>query len=186
MILTPGTQAPIVIQLGMPGDTGTYYVQAVVRRSSTGATIATVNLTDQGNQRFTGSFDVPQDPLGFGYYLDVTISVYTDAGYTTLSNLYTIQENMYQVKLLPQFTNGGGGGGDYTDYKKIRKMIEEVVGKIEIKEVEMPEYKETDLQPVLSELQVIKSSITGVKGNVAPVGESIARMQKSIENQLFA
>lgn len=147
-MLQPGQSAPIVRQLGLPGDSSTYYVQAVVKNSATGATITTINLTDQGSQRFTGSFDVPQDPLGFGYYIDITTSVYTDSGYTTLSNIYTI--DMQSLLVFDRLTWGRnvGGGGDMTDYDKIAKMIREEIKGIDFPEIPKPE--KVNLEPVLA------------------------------------
>jgi hypothetical protein len=42
-------------------DSTTYYVRAVVRNAKTDALISTVNLTDNGNRRFTKAWMTPAD-----------------------------------------------------------------------------------------------------------------------------
>lgn len=188
MLLQPGQTAPIVRQLGFPGDASTYYVQAVIRKSSTGVIVKTVNLTDQGGQRFTGSFSVPGDVSGLGYYLDITSTVYTDSAYTTLSDIYQITNEPYYVRnLVPN--NGGGGsyGGDYTDYKKIEEMIKRYIESIEIPKI--PTYKEVDLSPVAelrasveAKMDTLHTEIGKVEGKVAETGDELSVLINSKPN----
>lgn len=123
--LNPGTNFPIVRKLGDPSDEGTNYVRAVVRNSTTGVTLATINLTDAGSRRFTGFF-----PVGSveDWFFDVTTSVYTDSGYTTISTVYAEENETYHVQttLSPQLQNVAlQGMGVDINYKKIKQMIDE-------------------------------------------------------------
>lgn len=125
--LTPSQLFTLVYQLGSPGDTGTYFVQAIVRYASSGTIIATVNLANQGNQRFTGTFTVPADVGGSGYYLDITYTVYTNSLYTILSQNYGIQNVV--GKVLQSLTVGMGiGGGDGVSEIELRKILEMYFG----------------------------------------------------------
>lgn len=185
MELQPGKNFTIVRQLGMPGDVATYYVQAVVKNSSSGAVITTVNLTDNGSQRFTGSFQVPADTSGQGTNIDITTTVYTDSGYTTQSNIYTIDNAAYLIfdRLLPRSVAVGGFGGDSTDYQRIQKMIDGAIKKIVIPEAK--EMKETDLSPVLSSVDTMKSAIAGVlEKSVKPLNDKIQRLQDSLNTKV--
>ena len=142
MNVNPQSTLRLVRQLSDPTDTGTYYVQAVVRNSATGATIATVNLTDEGSQRFSGSTTTPPDGSGNGLYIDVTTTVYTDNGYTTKSTNYGIEANTYFVH--QQWNHAAGlGGGLEVNYDKIRRLIKEELDAQEKQEI--PEQR--DLTP---------------------------------------
>src|SRR5437879_1246261 len=79
-------------------DSTQYYVQAVIRNAKTDALIATVQLTDQGDQhRYSKAWQVPQDQTGLGFYLLIETSVYTDSGYTTKSQNYGDKYETYLV-----------------------------------------------------------------------------------------
>ena len=142
MNINPQSTLRIVRQLADPSDAGTYYVQAVVRNSATGATLETINLTDAGDQRFTGSYNVPGDASGNGFYIDVTTTVYTDAGYTTKSGNYGIEAQTYHVQQAWNHAMGIGGGAD-VNYDKVRRIIQEELAAQE--KLEIPEAK--DLTP---------------------------------------
>lgn len=188
MQLQPGQNFTIVRQLGMPGDVATYYVQAVVKNSSTGTVLQTVNLTDQGSQRFTGAYQIPNDTSGQGFNIDITTTVYTDSGYSTVSNIYTIDNAAYLVfdRLLSR--NVAVGVGVDVDYKRIEKMIEKAIA--ERKMVVIPKNKETDLSGVISSIETLRGSIvTVVEGAVTPlngkiqaIGEVVKREAKSVSD----
>ncbi len=165
MELQPGKNFTIVRQLGMPGDVATYYVQAVVKNSSTGATIEAVNLTDNGSQRFTGVFQVPQDTSGQGLNIDITTTVYTDSGYSTQSNIYTIDNSAYLVfdRLVGRNIAVGGFGADNVDYKRVKKIVEEVVATIKVEEARVePKNEVVDLSPVLNSISAVMNKIDAV------------------------
>ena len=142
MNINPQSTLRIVRQLSDPSDSGTYYVQAVVRNSATGATLQTINLTDEGDQRFTGSYQTPADGSGNGFYIDITTSVYTDDAYTTLSTDYSRDTQTYHVQQAWSHAMGIGGGAD-VNYDKVRNIIREELAAQE--KMEIPETK--DLTP---------------------------------------
>lgn len=131
MNINPQSTLRIVRQLSDPTDSSTYYVQAVVRNSASGATLQTVNLTDEGSQRFTGSYHTPADVSGNGFYLDITTTVYTDSGYSTVSTDYSVDTQTYHVQQAWNHAAGLGGGVE-VNYDKVRSIIKEELGKLDI------------------------------------------------------
>lgn len=126
--LHPKETFTIVRQIEDHTDSGTYYVQAVIRNSKTDALLATVNLDNKGNRRFTKSYIVPADPSGEGMWISILTSVYTDSGYTTKSQSYADKMESYLVQARPVFNpNYPIPTGQDIDYKKIRTIIESVV-----------------------------------------------------------
>lgn len=150
MQLNPGEVFPIVYQLNDPSDTGTYYVRAVIRNARTGATIETVNLTDDTGQRFSYPWTVIQDSSGLGLFITITVTVYTDSGYTAKAVNYGIVDTTH---LIHERVNRsfGGGGGVSVDYKRIAKMIKDEVAKIKI--------KDSDFTPILTSLTKSEKNI---------------------------
>ena len=211
MQLHPGENFTPFRILGDHTDPTTYYVRAVIRNAKTAALIETLDLTDNGSGDFTGTFQVPQDTSGQGFYLKVATSVYTDSEYTTKSSNHADEGETYLVQdRLRRF--GGGGGGVDVDYDKIKKIVAKEVKKHEAKYKEgigkrydnlatgisnvlnslteaqtkilnamPPEPESTDLEPVLSGLEEIVQTI-----DTLPVPESvdlsgIERIQKSLK-----
>ena len=122
MQIEPQVTLPLVYQLTDPFDSGTYYVRAVIFDSLSGDVIDTKNLASQGSGLYTSSIYAPADPLGSGRHVHVIISVYTDSGYSTYSDMYQMKIDKYLIKSSgPRF--GGGSGGSDIDYEKIQKMI---------------------------------------------------------------
>ena len=156
--LNPREYFVIVRQISDPKDTNTYYVQTKIRNAKTDVLLDTVNLTDQGDQRFSKSWQAGSDVSGNGTYIIATSRVYTDSGYSTESALYSVEQNQYliQERYNPVFGNGSGGAD--VDYKKIEKMINKAVGnipKIKIPEVKFPEQKEVDIKSILRAINSI-------------------------------
>lgn len=113
-------------------DSSTYYVRAVIRNARTYAIIETVDLESQaGGHTFLYDWQVPADSSGEGFYILITTSVYTDAGYTTKSDLYGDKLTEYLIADRLNPNSGGIGGGADIDYKKIQKIIKEAVDRIE-------------------------------------------------------
>lgn len=189
MQLTPREYFTVARGLEDHTDGATYYVRAVIRDARTDVLIDTINLTNQGDgHRFSLPWQVPADPSGQGFYVLVTTSVYTDSGYTTKSELYGDKYDTYLVHRRPTASFGSGGGGPDVDYKKVRKIVEEVVGQAlktipvpekpeipapdlssileavrdvgtTVRAITIPEQKETDLQPVLNALFSLKETL---------------------------
>ena len=141
--INPGEYMAIVRQLADPNDTGTYYVQAKVRNARTDALLDTVNLTDRGGQRFSLEYLAPSlssDAL----YISISTRVYTDSGYTTLSDAYGQEIETYLVDMRSKHL-GGGGGGISADY--FRKILREILAEV-IKPVEP-----VDLKPLMAAIK---------------------------------
>ena len=151
MQLSPNTSFAIVRQLEDHTDSNSYYVRAVIRNAQTDALITTVDLTDQGNRRFSKNWQVTADVSGQGFYISILTSVYTDAVYTTKSQNYGDKMETYLVQTRYNPNLGYGSGGSDIDYKRIRKIVKEVVD-----EIESPEPLETKIviKEVVREIKV--------------------------------
>lgn len=125
MQLSPNSTIPVSYSTTIPGDTTLYYVQAVLRDTQSSTILQTLNLKNVSSvpNRYTGNFNPVSDPSGLGRPVDITISVYTDSGYTTLSNNYQIVQYNYVI-LQPWIQNLGMGGGLNIDYEKLQKMFD--------------------------------------------------------------
>lgn len=144
--ITPHGSFPVVRQLEDVEDTTTYYVRAVVRDSETGDILKTIDLVDNGDQRFTKNYSVPADASGFGRYIDITTTVYSDSGYTTRAG-FSDENETYLIKEDTKL-GGGVGAGETVSYPEIRKIIKQ-----ELKKLEMPEpAKVEDLRPALKSM----------------------------------
>lgn len=182
MQLNPGENFVITHQIGDHTDPGTYYVRAVIRNGITDVTIATVNLVDRGDLRFSNEWQVPQDPSGQGFYISITTTVYTDSGYTAKSALYSEEQerHLVQLRMNPNLGYGGGSGGSSVDidYKKVRKIIAEEMDKIvfpEQKETQPIVIPKTDLSPVRSDIVALNASIKVISDIIA----SMPRFEKT-------
>ena len=145
MQLSPREYFTVARQIEDPLDTATYYVRAEIRNARTDALIATLDLTDRGSRRFGKEWQVPADPSGRGFYITVVTKVYTDSGYTTVSEQYGEKLNEYLVQ--DRFnkatdTSWASTGAD-VDYKRIKKIVDEAVAKIDV-----PEGQTVDLSPL--------------------------------------
>lgn len=180
MQLNPRETFTIVRQIEDHTDQATYYVRAVIRNAKTDAIIQVdgnnyVNLTDQGSQRFTKNWLVPADASGQGFYISILTSVYTDSGYTTKSENYgdKIETYLVQDRVNANLGGLGGGGGSDIDYKKIRKIVDEVVKqrlKEDIDMPEMPEFPEIPPFPEFPEMPDV----------VAPLKEAVGEIKRTI------
>lgn len=183
MNILPQSTLRIVRQLTDPLDSGTNYVQAVVRNSTSGDIVATINLTDKTNQRFTGEYTTPPDISGMGYYIDVTTSVYTDDAYTTLNTNYAIEAQTHFIH--EQRVHMGGGGAD-VNYDKVRRIVKEVVEAQE--KPKAPIVK--DLTPEMRRMEErIKDSVTQAVSSIRfpeqvrpDLDGVVARVNETVEN----
>lgn len=178
MQIAPREYYPIVRQLYDPLDETTYYVRATIRNENTGQTIATEDLTDLGNQLFQKRWQAPGDTSGLGFWISISTRVYTDSGYTTLSQNH---EQMVETHLIFDRSRplGGGssGGGEGVSYKKIKETVSELLDERKKKEEkankkeepeEEPEPEEKiDLGPLMEMMSGISVSISEIASNMA-------------------
>lgn len=157
LTLNPREYFTIVRVLGDPLDSGTYYVRAVIRNAKTDALIETVDLEDKGDRRFSMPWQVPADSSGEGFYIVITTTVYTDSGYSSVSANYTEEAGTYLIQDRYNHAFGGHGGGPDIDYKRVRKIVQEELGKLV-----MPEMTETDLMPLLEAVSDVKKAVQAI------------------------
>ena len=170
--LQPREYFPISRLLPDPSDSNTYYLQAIVRNATSGATIDTVNLITQGSRLYAAAWQTPADPSGRGLFITITTSVYTDSGYTTKSEVYGEESDTFVVfdrfnslQLLATQISAIVGSENEIDYKRIKKMIDVLYDKIsdrltKIESKEGP--KPVNLKPVLESLDVLRSAIKAI------------------------
>jgi hypothetical protein len=189
MQLKPGEQFTIVRQLDNPADSGTYYVQAVIRNSKTDEIIQTLNLEDKGNQRFTKNWQVISDSSGLGLYIDIESRVFTDSNHTTYSDIYAKENKVYLIDERNSPNTFGGGMGSDVDYTKIRRIMKE-----EIDGRKQPKNEKVDMTPILAKLSELGTGIKGIKQektDISPILSQIkqlsiemGRLQKNLENSI--
>lgn len=213
--LRPGETFPITRQLEDPADSTTYYVRAFIRWADTDELIDTLNLTDMTDQRFKVNFPVPADGTGLGRPLTITTKVYTNSGYTILSNTYGIRETVYLVfdRRNPYQGMGGGSG---IDYGVVRKILKEEIAnrpnipkskeddmggepvdlgpvinllisiKNSVNNIDIPEQKAIDWQPVLQAISQVNQAIAGkIDGIEIPPPTNIDPILERLDNDIF-
>lgn len=186
MMLRPQETFSIVRLITDHTDENTYYVRAVIRNSRTGATLATVNLTDEGNRRFTGTWQTPEITNDY-LFIDVTTTVYTDSNYTTKSGNYGEEVKTLMIEQRPK-QSAGGAGIVTVDYAKIQKMVEKAVSSIEIPEQpempEMPEYDDARVVEMVENMQTMLVEL--VSGIEMPDMKSVETLVKATQLSLEA
>jgi|CXWL01.1.fsa_nt_gi hypothetical protein len=151
MQLSPGEVFAIVRQLADPNDTGTYYVRATIRNARTDALLDTKDLTDRGGQRFSTEYQVPSKSSD-AIYISISTRVYTDSGYTTLSDVYGQEIETYLVEMRQQHFGGGGSSISY-------KRIEEIIAAALLAAEKVPE-------PPIDIRGIVNSAINGATGDL--------------------
>lgn len=191
VILQPQKDFPIVRQIANHLDTDTYFVQSVVRDAD-GAVLDTVNLVDQGGQRFQKRYRVPVDGSGQGAYISIVTSVYTDSGYTTKSSNYGDEENTYLIfdRVTPTIRGGGSGGPGISD---IRRVVADELDKREKeeKEIEFPEMPEIKdytemLERAVAQVEAVKELVSKIPTDATdtmPMLEGIQNLAEAIHNK---
>jgi hypothetical protein len=164
--IQPRQYFPISRNLADPNDTATYYLQAVIKNATTGATIQTVNLTNLSGRLHAASWQAPADSTGRGLFITITTTVYTDSGRTTKSDVYQEEHetylvydrfNMLQALAMQINALSEGGQGADIDYKKIREIFKAVAEKIK-PEVHI-ETKNVDFGQVLTRIDQIPGKV---------------------------
>lgn len=165
-VLQPHTYLPISRVLGAPSDPGPYYVQAVIRKSFNNSIIATVNMLVQGNQIYSTNWLIPNDSSGNGTFITITTTVYTDAGYSVISQNYEIEQDTFLIydrggyvqSLATQISALIQSEG--VDYKKIKKIIDAGIDKaVKTYMTEDEKQDKEELKPVIDIVGRISSSL---------------------------
>lgn len=164
----PQEAIPIVYLISDPNDSATYYVRSVMRNSGTGAIIKinglnykNLTVTAGNSRRFTGIVQAPSADAG-GLHIDITTTVYTDSGYTTIATGY--QESLDLHLIQERWNTGyGTGAGGYTpkapelDWAKMEALIIKVFN--ELPSTDIPE---TDLSGVYAQGDRIHEAIKAI------------------------
>lgn len=181
MQLRPQELFPIVYNLADPNDTGIYFVRAVIRNSATGAIVPIngvnyVNLTVSAtnSRRFSASIQTPQDSSGVGFFIDVTITVYTDSGYTTVASTYQERMDTHLVEQRWNQTLEGGGTGGWTsdklsesvgsaiDYEKIAELLKIKLEKM-LNGKDKNNVKKIEIEALTELVQEVHASVKEIK-----------------------
>lgn len=178
-----------------PADVTVYYVRAIVRNAKTGATIDTVDLSSLGSGIYATSWQAPADSSGLGLFITITTLVYTDAGHTTLSDMYGQEQDTFLVydrfkmfQGLAQQINALNSGADI-DYKKIKKIVDEALAPVAaaVKKVQAACEKmdmSIDFKPVLDAIAGIdipEPAEAPEPVDFKPVLTAVAAIAKQIE-----
>ena len=129
-LIAPVKQFLVDYKINNPQDLNTYYVRVVIKNSITGAVLDTLDLIDNGSQYFSKLWTTPPDNSGSGLQVVMFKSVYTDSGYTTISNNYGTTIENYVIRNINATTYGGfTRGGDLTR-SDVEAIIEKAIKKI--------------------------------------------------------
>lgn len=140
MQVSPQEKICIAALISDPADTNTYYVQAVMRDTLTNKILGSVKLAVDPNnsRRFFGYLEAPSNNTPTGRYINITTSIYTNAGYSVYSQNYEEVVASYIVAQRWSMALAGGAGGVdlyAPDYAKaireaMKDYIEPVFGRI--------------------------------------------------------
>lgn len=161
MQLQPGETFVIVRQLPDPNDGATYYVRAVIRDALTDATLETLNLTDQGSRRFSKAWSV-YSKRSNGFYVAVTTTVYTDAGYTTKADNYAEEMQTYLVERRVQFGELLPAGPGIS-YEKIGSIVKRALAAAEKDPQEMPDVESIVAKAVDAAVAEVKDHVDAIE-----------------------
>lgn len=172
--LRAGETYPSIWVPADPADTNTYYPQAIFRNGLSFAVIGTVNLTKQTDGSYKGNFTVPQDPSGLGMIIVETLTIYNDSAHSDSVTQYQIEQIKH--KIVNANANFSGGGGDYTDYqyieKMVKKIIEEAIATIKF------EQKDVDFSSLESGIKKIKDRQRPHRKLLEQLGGRIEALEK--------
>lgn len=184
MIIAPQKPFLVDYKINNPADTAQHWVRAVIKNSISGATIDTLDLTDNGSGYFSEQWITPADMTGSGLQIVIFRTVYDDSGYTTESVMYgTTIENfivrdLASTRIGASALGAGGARGDLIDYKKIRNIIEEVVaGKI--KEIK------PDHSKVIQEIGKVGEKVEGIQREFVDSRETITNELQGVTERVI-
>lgn len=185
MQLSPFEYFTIVRQIEDPLDGATYYPQAEIRNARTDALLATIDLDNKGDGRYSERWQVPADTSGLGFYVSIITKVYTDAGHTEESANYGRKEQTFLVKDRAEARVGGSGPSANDIREALKKVLSEfdfgfpeskdinleplvqaikavplqTAQRIEFPEINIPEQKEVILTPVLKAIEASQQAV---------------------------
>ena len=181
MFLLPGTSHFITWQKQNLLDTATYYVRAVIRDVSTNSILDTINLTDQGSsQRFSGTWDVVQDPTGLGREISIVKTIYEDSGYTQVSGAYGAWEDRYTIYQFKNLNTGGGTATSTLDYSLFEKIIRKII-QLELKQLPKPE--KIDLSNIQLRTGNAEQTLENMVREVSEEGSTLVSTFKHLTNE---
>lgn len=130
MQYSPLQTLPVSYTISDPTDGTLYFVQSVLRDTSSNKILQVVNLTRDSSYhlRYEGVFQPIADPQGLGRPVDITTSVFTDALYTVPSPNYQLVNIPYLILQPPIFNSGFGGAGG-SDWETLLELIRFELGK---------------------------------------------------------
>jgi hypothetical protein len=185
--IQPREYFPIVRILKDHTDSSTNYVRAVIRNAKTNVLIETLNLTDQTGHIFSYNWQAIADPSGQGLFISITTTVYTDSGYTTKNDNYgeeidtiLIYDRTKYSQILGNQIGANIGDSVEVDYKKIRKIVQEEIGKIEIPKVSLTEVQSSIKGLATLIEKVLLNSDKGFKDIVTAFPKPIDQQLKDI------
>lgn len=147
--IVPGQPFTVSYFIRDPFDANTYYLQAVMYEVSTGAILKTVNLTPtvSNSRLYTATIDAPGDSYGFGREVMVIASVYTDSLYTTKSENYQEQEQVYLIKADTTFVGGGSDSGNMELLsEQINESVTRILDAIRTEDANEPKHTVTQIE----------------------------------------
>ena len=168
-----------------PNDTDILYVQAVVQDALNLAVLQTINLVDRGNHLFSAGYITPQDPnqMGTGRQIIITMTVYTDSGYTIPSQNYSRISENYLVKKLVDASSFWGAGGSTFDAKALKKAVSDALKEMKFPEPTKQEFPvKAIVDAIKNELNKLPKPIEPEKIDFSPVHDRLDKVKKSIES----
>jgi len=177
--IRPAKYLRLVWQNNDPSDLSTtYYVQSVIRRSDTGATLETVNLDAGTGGRYTGRYLIPNLPADTT--IDTTITIYTDSGYTTRSQIKAVENREYIIRNERKPAGVVMGNVSGANPFEIRKIIKE-----ELNKLKLPEYKETDLSKVFTKLDTAISKFDKIpQTDLMPLKDDLRAISVTLSKKI--
>jgi len=163
----PQTKYVIHRRLYNQQDFGQKYVKAYVRDPITSRMLLDgAEMTEENSQGdFEYNWQLPVDGSGLGRQLIIWSVVYTSAAYTTRDKNYGDEQHGIRV-VDPRLLTGGGGGGGI-DYRKVRKIIKEEIGRemksFTIDGKDIISYVKVAEKSILSRIQGINTLIKDIK-----------------------
>lgn len=197
--LNPSETFPICRQLRNHLETDTLYVRAVIKNAINDTVLATVDLDDKGSYYFRYNWKVVWDnTMARGRYITITVSIYSDSGYTTKHQSYGDEIDTYLVQerwdAAKMQSMGGGGNYNGITAKDVRKVITEEIKKIKfpkqekLKEIKFPKQIEyiRNFDEMYEELQDIKArvgSLPAQNNDLSPLLSKLDALSKELKTK---